>query len=257
MSITYEDLAVRLTPEAESLFRQMVDLHLGATGDRMFLQADTMGGSFLKFCGKPGATIEPLDRGAIEDLASYGLLQCNWSSRGTPNYRVGGEALAFHRWLVGQAGAATAQVEDEVLRSLGSKQFAQRSPQAAHHLNEAFELLWGGKTDDQTVSEIGDHLRKALMDATSEVLGDGGPSEDPVSRLKASAAARGRKIGEREAGVLDSLVAMAKAVLSLDHRLNHIRDEADKNLPLLSWDEARRAAFVTALTCYELDRLAG
>ena len=51
------------------------------------------------------------------------------------------------------------------------------------------------------------------------------------------------------------VVELARVVLRLDHRLNHIRDEADQREPDASWEEVRRATFTTTLACYELDRL--
>jgi hypothetical protein len=104
------------------------------------------------------------------------------------------------------------------------------------------------------VSEIGDHLRKALIDATTDVVGAeaGGEQEKPIQRLRAHV---GRLLlPAREAEVLVQVVELARVVLRLDHRLNHIR-EADQGEPEVSWEEMRRAAFATAFACYELDRL--
>jgi hypothetical protein len=195
------------------------------------------------------------DGGAVEDLASWGLLHVGYSSSGTPNYRVTGEAQRFYRWLMQSKGSAIEQVEEQVRRFTDGSDFAKAHPGGAHHLREAFELLWGGRTDEQVVSEIGDHLRKALMDATTDVVGSttSGQQEKPIQRLRTHMDALA--LPAREADVVAQVVELARVVLRLDHRLNHIRDEADQGEPESSWEEVRRAAFTTALACYELDRL--
>ena len=253
--VSFEDLAERLTPDALELFQEMAAAHLESTGDRMFIRADSAGGNSMLFTGDGSRRrFEGFDGGAVDDLVAWGLLHSGASSSGTPNYRVTGEALRFYRWLMQSKGSAIEQVEEQVRRVTDGSAFAAAHPGGAHHLREAFELLWGGRTDEQVVSEIGDHLRKALMDATTDVVGatTPGSQEKPIQRLKAHVAALG--LPSREAGVVAQIVELAQAALKLNHRLNHIRDEADLGEPEASWEEVRRA-FVTALVCYELDRL--
>ncbi len=257
LTIEYEDLADRLTDEAQELFCEMCSAHVDAgSGDRLFIRSDTMSGTGLIFSGGDiRRDWHGFDGGAIEDLASYGLLHTGYSSRGTPNYRLSGEGQRFYRWLMGQRGAPITQAETEVQHLLAGEQFASGHPSGAHHLGEAFSLLWSGETDDKTVSEIGDHLRKAIMDITSDVAGaDGGNQEKPIQRLAARLQSASG-LSEREAAALTQLVELGRAVFHLDQRLNHIRDESDKGQPLRAWDEVRRAAFLTAFICYELDRL--
>jgi hypothetical protein len=257
MSITYEDLSDRLTPEARELFAEMVAAHLEAgSGDRLFIRCDTMDGTGLIFTGGSGSrrSWDGFDGGAIEDLVSYGLLHLGFARSGTPNYRITGDALHFHRWLMEQAGSPLDQLEAAIHHSLDSDGFARAHAGCAHHLNEAFGLLWSGREGDQVVSEIGDHLRKALMDVVADVIGiaSDGQKERPIQALEAWLQSSAVRV--REAAVLGALVEFARVSLRLDHRLNHVRDEADKGEAASSWDEVRRAAFATALVCYELDR---
>lgn len=254
-NISFDDLARRLTPEALALFREMAAAHTESTGDRMFIRADTMGGTQMIFTGQgPHRQFSGFDGGAVEDLVGWGLLRVGFSGRST-NYRVTGEAQRFYRWLMQSAGSAVEQVEEEIRRVITGSGYASRHRGAAHHLSEAFELLWGGRTDDQVVSEIGDHLRKALMDATTDAVGStsAGGQERPIQRLRNYIA--GLDLTSREADVVSQIVELARVALRLDHRLNHIRDEIDSGEPGTSWDEIRRASFTTAFVCYELDRL--
>lgn len=256
VEVAFENLAQRLTAEALDLFQEMASAHLESSGDRMFIRADSWGGNHMIFTGNGSSRqFENFDGGAVQDLVSCGLLHLDHSPHGTANYRVSGEALRFYRWLMERRGSALDQTENHVRRVTDSSAFAAAHPGGAHHLREAFELLWSGRTDQQTISEIGDHLRKALMDATTDVVGvdSGGQQEKPIQRLKAHLG--DLRLPTREAEVLAQIVELSRVVLRLDHRLNHIRDEEDQGEPEATWEEVRRAAFATALACYELDRL--
>ncbi len=234
----------------------MAAAHLESTGNRLFIRTDSLAGTGMTFTGDgSNREFDGFDGGALEELAGWSLLRVSYGSRGSESYRVTGEGQLFFRWLKESRGSAPAQVEDEVQKVVNSAQFALSCPGAARHLSEAFGLLWSGETNDQVVSEIGDHLRKALMDATSEVLGDEarGSQEKPIDRLERHL--EDLQLPSRESGVLIQLAELARSVLSLDHRLNHIRDEADTGRAEVSWEEVRRAAFTTAFVCYELDRL--
>lgn len=247
----------RLTEEAMTLFREMVDVHLAAgTGDKIFIRVDTMAGTGLMFSSRTlGHSWDGFDGGALDDLCDYGLLRPGYSTRGAANYRVTADGLAFHKWLMGQQGAPVDQVIDQVTRLAVGAEFATKHAGAAHHLSQAFELLWSGRTDTQTVSEIGDHLRKTLMDVTSDVVGPDarGDQEQPIARLKERLATS--SLEERERVVVEQLIELARTALRLDHRLNHVRDEQDKERPAPDWEEVRRGAFATALVAYELSRV--
>jgi hypothetical protein len=129
MDISFDDLRDRLTPDALYLFREMAAAHLESTGDRMFIRADTFGGTNMVFTGAGTRhDFHGFDGGTIDDLAAWGLLHVGYSSRGTPNYRVSGEAQRFYRWLMQEEGAAIDQVEAEVQRSTSGPDFAKDNP---------------------------------------------------------------------------------------------------------------------------------
>lgn len=259
MGLTYHDVADRLTAEASGLFRDMVAAHLDAgRGDRRFLLLQDMGGNNLTFSSEGGrqAGWTNVDPGALDDLVNYGLLSLRYGSgrAHTPNYRVTGEGLAFFRWWMAEQGAAVEQAASEVMRVVQGDAFAAKHAGAAHHLREAFGLVWQDQLDDQAVSEVGDHLRKAIMDIVTDVAASApGMQEKPIERLKHWVSER--DVNSREEAVLAALVDLTLATLRLDHRLNHIRDEADLDEPPASQAELRRAAFVTALLCEQLASL--
>jgi hypothetical protein len=258
MALSYEDAAARLTPEAADLFRRMVRCHLNATGTREFTVLSFLGpGSPQLLFHGDGANekMTGIDEGALQDLESYGMVQvARYSRRGEPSYRIEAEGLAFHKWWLERQGTAVEQAEIMMRTIVDGAAFSNEHPEVAHHLNESFALLLSGRTDVQTVSEVGDHLRKALMDVTSNIVGvDEGRQEYPIDRLKKWLA--GRPLEDRERLVVERLIDLAEAALSLDHRLNHIRDESDRGRPEATWSEMRRAAWVTAMVCAEVTHL--
>lgn len=253
MSITFEQAAARLSAEAKALFREMAGMHSRATGDRSFLESRTNRGTLLIFTGAgERGTIRDVDGAALEDLARFGLVHVSRPGRNR-KFAVGSDGQRFHQYLLEQEGSAPSQVEDELTRVVLGDEFSREHSSAAHHLREAFGLLWSGNTDPSSVSEIGDHLRKALFDLVDDIVGDDdGSPEQPIERLTKWLG--DRSLHEREQRVLAALLELTRTTLRLDHRLNHVRDELGKGEPAPTWEEVRRAAFATAFTCYELSR---
>jgi hypothetical protein len=247
-----------LDPKAVEMFCEMVEAHIEAgDGDRIFIRADSLAANHLIFSHRTvRRDWSGFDGGYLEDLVDHGLLSAGFSSSRTPNYRVASEGRAFYRWFRERDGHAVAATEFTVMRLVQSQEFAVAHEQAAHHLREAFALLDRGDSSEQVISEMGDHLRKAIMDIVDDVVDEPGLREQPVDRF-------GRWISNlddlhhRETDALKALAELLRAVLRLDHRLNHVRDEADRNELSPSASEIRRAAFLTAVVCYEISALSG
>jgi hypothetical protein len=151
---------------------------------------------------------------------------------------------------------AIAQVDSQIRWVLDDAAFAAAHPTSTHHLNHAFKLLATHQLDQETVVEIGDHLRDALIDSIADVLGSGSPADErPIERLRDHLATL--RLPVREAKLVAQVVELARVSLRLDHRLSHIDEETDDyGGPHPQWSELRHAAFGTAFACYELDRLA-
>jgi hypothetical protein len=108
INISFDELAERLPPEALDLFRKMAAAHVESTGDRLFIRADSWGGPGMIFRGQGSSQhFDELDAGALEDLISWDLLHTDVSPKGTPNYRVTGEAVRFFQWLEQSQSSAT------------------------------------------------------------------------------------------------------------------------------------------------------
>jgi len=249
---SFDTIRSRLDHAATTLFVDMTETHLSATGDRFFARADAGSGTNLIFAGNgSNRTWTGFDGGALDDLVRYGLLSQSGMRR-KEQYRITADGRAYHQWIQHQRGDALAQTEATTLSALQSASFVSVHPSAAHHLNEAFNLVLSDSLDDPTISEIGDHLRKALMDVVANIVPESEISaEQPARRLENWLNAN-QAIGDRERAVISELLNLTKAVLRLDHRLNHVRDEEHKGEAPATYAEVRRAAFTTAFTCSQL-----
>lgn len=255
--IPYETIRERLSGQGLTLFREMAEAHLAATGERTFLYLSRFGaGASMILSAKPRRDWKDVDGGDLRDMASYGLLR-QTSYGKTPGYQLTSEGKAFYRWLTAQEGLPVDQEEISTVRLVEGEGFARRHPGCSEHLAMAWELLRSDRSDEQTVSALGGHLRNALFDLAVDFVGDSTAyeREKPVQPLKR--AVRAAAVSEREKTVLEALVDLLAAVLALDQRATHIRDESDKGIPLREWDEVRRAVHTTVFLCSELDRALG
>lgn len=249
----YGEIAKRLTPDAEALFVAMVDAHLASRkGDREFVLMQLGEGSYIYWTGDSTFSENTADESALRDLAGYGLLRVvRHGNDGAPTYDIPGDGLAFYRALREVRGQPITNVESAVRRLTEGAEFARTHSGVSDHLRMALELLWSDRVDDKTVSNLGSHLRSAIIDLVNTMAG--ATSEDVASSLKRaldSCAQEGR-IQEREVVMLLELV---RACQSLNKRLTHIRDETSKGRPLRNWDELRRATYLTTVLCSELGR---
>jgi hypothetical protein len=252
---SFDLIRSRLDHSTTTMFVEMAETHSSGTGDRVFFRADSGAGTHLFFAGD-GAdrTWSGFDGGGLDDLVRYGLLSKSGARR-KEQYRLTADGRAFYRWMQQKTGDAVAQTEAATIGFLQSASFGSAHPSAAHHLNEAFQLVMSDRLDDPTISEIGDHLRKAFMDVVAGIVPKSDTSaEQPGLRLERWLDAN-ETISDRERAVMVALVNLTKAVLRLDHRLNHVRDEEHKGETPATDAEVRRAAFTTAFTCSQLAAL--
>lgn len=256
METAFETVRDRLEHGAVELFGEMMEAHLSASGDRFFIYLGGLGGSTLMFASNNlDKDWDDINGGWLEDLAGYGLLRSSYNQSGDPVYKVTPDGRSWYQWLRQQEGSAVEQAAASTVRLVESDQFRSQHPGAAHHLSEAFDLIGSDRRDDPTISEIGDHLRKAIMDLVSNVVPDSTTStEKPAERLDGWLNDQ-PDLHDREKKALQSLVVLTRDVMRLDHRLNHIRDENDKGQPSPSYDEVRRAGLLTAVVCAEISRL--
>ncbi len=249
---TFADVLRQLTPEAKDLLVRMVDAHLASDpGDREFFTVRTGAGTGMIFTGNAPFNGEQIDRTALNDLSQTQAIRLLRHDRHrNPVFDIGPNARRLYALLMAERGHAASSVEEPVRRMMESRAMVEAHPGVAHHLSEAFALLWSDSTSDQTVSELGAHLRSALADLVGDLTARQSNPEQIAKSLETWVAGR----AEVRSG--NALVSMAKTVLALTQRLTHIREEANEGRPIEGWHELRRAAFLTSLLCYELAEVA-
>lgn len=233
-------------PEVDEVFRQLVDADAGRGA--WFQSLQTFGGDQV-LSSSGVISSRRSSTSVLHDLASRGLLRIRkHDRRGDAQYELTADARDFEAWRRGLPSPVE-QVGLEVMRLVNDVGFADRHPTAAKHLRAAFGMLDTAE-DVADITILGDHLRKALIDVAGAAAGLPTPDEnlDRVLRPRRIAAA------ERADVATAMLLDLVVAVLSLDHSIEHVRDEIAERREPAGSDTIRRAAFLTAVCCYELDR---
>lgn len=247
---SYPDMAAWLarTPRADRVFGEIVaalDAHPDDNG--VIIRTQTMSGDFLHVANQTVDVSNPV----LNDLVEKGLVRIgSYNSRGEPVFEVPADALDFARWRWGQP-TPIEQIDERVVRLVDDGGFAQRHPDAATHLRAVFELLNGETAwDNPAITIAGDHLRKALIDVVGAAAALANPDENLERVLRPVRVAAAQRADTAVAMLIDYVLA----VFTLDHAVEHVRDEVHEGREPAGVGTIRRAAFLTAVACFELDR---
>ena len=248
MRIRFDDILV--SDDQKELLAVMVEAQRAVPKDRRFpfLLSTTSDGSHLIHEGLPGNV--GAHSGDLDTLAEKGLLRPSFSSGGTPNYDVTNEGFAYYEWTRTAEGQPLENVEAEVRRFLDSDIFRRRHAKALERWRNAGERLWGAD-DDATFTEIGHVCREAIQAFAEDVGAAGNP--DPtktVDRIRYAFVSL--DVGSRTRAFAEALLVYWGTVSDLIVRQEH---GATKEGEPLSWEDARRCVFQTALVMFEIDRI--
>lgn len=235
-------------PDIDEVFRRMFDVDSG-TGC-WFMASPSMGGDEIWSSSGPTIATARSSSSVLRDLREQGLLRVGRQGRDGPQYELPSKAREFEEWRRGLPSPVE-QVEQTVLRLVDDAGFVDRHPHAAKHLRAAFELLAAAPLDVPDTTITGDHLRKALIDVVGLAVGLDTSDEDLERVFKPVR----RSAAERADLATVRLVDLCRAVFSLAHAVEHVRDEVTAGRDPADAEVLRRAAFLTALCCYELDRV--
>ena len=248
--VTFEEVRDWLArnPDLDDVFRQVFDADAG-TG-AWFQGIPTFGSDSI--LSSVGATIqtERSSSSVLSDLSSRGLLRVRrHDRRGDPQYELTADARDFELWRRGLPSPIE-QVERAVVQLVDDAGFAERHPSAAKHLRTAFEMLSTRGLDLADTTIVGDHLRKALIDVAGAAANLQSPDENLERVLRRPRVAA----TERADAATAMLIDLTLAVIHLGHAIEHVRDEINEQRLPADFETMRRAAFLTAVCCYELDR---
>jgi hypothetical protein len=217
-----------------------------------FLLLVTGEGSFLMY---PGVGERPSAHKAdLETLADAGLLRRDFTRQGGPIYDITPHGRRYYELMKRCSREALAVVEDDVQRYLDAEAFTASYPDAHQRWRQAANKLWQADSIAQ-LTDIGHICREAIQAFAATLVERTGTVDAPSDRAKdvarIKAVLRARVTSETNREFLDALVAYWGTVSDLVQRQEH---GAAKEGEVLTWKDARRVVFQTAIVMFEVDQ---
>jgi hypothetical protein len=222
-----------------------------------FILVQTSGGDFLIRDGMPRDWISLPD---LATLVERGLVREHYGSEGNRLYDVRPEGRLYWAEMKRRGGEPVQVVEAEVRAYLDAEAFAVAFRQAYNRWSQAAAELWGADSADR-FTDIGHRCREAMQYFATALIEQAGVDAneqlgDPartVDRIRRVIAHRGELGGARRA-FLVALVDYWGTVSDLVQRQEH---GATKEGEQLTWEDARRVVFQTAIVMFEVARAVG
>lgn len=193
-----------------------------------------------------------LSKGDIEVFARAGLVIHRQHIHGRGNIDLTPSAFALCEQIQLEDGSPVTRLQEEIRGFLDAGAFRRRFHRAHDAWSKAAELLWARDHSTSQLSTIGHLCREAMQEfAAVLVSAPEPPTPDPertqtVARIRASLAAV-RSSSDR--AFLDALLSYWGTVSDLVQRQEHA---GARDGVALTWDDARRVVFQTALVMYEI-----
>lgn len=251
--------AVDLLPEQEQLLMVLVDSSrsVGPEGKVAFHLSHTQNRPRAELV-HPGLGGKSVDAyfGDVEELANKGLLNLRRTGRDKAVFDVRPAGFRYYEELRRRQGAAFERVETILRMSLDSGRFRELYPEAFERWSRAEALLWRADID-ANVTTVGHILREGIQQFATELLGhfpspdvDPNPQHDQA-RVKAVLKLQGEMIGKTTRKALEAHWA---TLSNLVQRLVH---GAQREGESLTWEDARRAVFLTVSAMVAIDGALG
>lgn len=254
---------VRLDPEQQELLAQMVEAQrsLPRKQRQHFILSETFDSTDLVH---PAPGRIELTKSDMDALEMQGLVYlAAIGGRGSPNYDITPQGYAYYENLRTRNRQPLAEVEEEISRRyMDDEGFRRAHPAAWAKWTQAVNKLWSEEWEKE-LTNIGHLCRESIQDFAADLIVKFQPPDAPpdrnkdVARIKAVVEQHKSRLGKRdkrllEANVkyLDALLDYWRAVSGLIQRQEH-GVAADEGA--LSWPDARRVVFQTALVMYEVD----
>lgn len=204
--------------------------------------------------GLPGGLTTTI--GDIESLADARMLRTGESSRGGLNFNITPRGFNYVQWFREQVGEPSMRISDDVRRYIGSDAFKEQYESAYRKWTQAEAALWGEDSASQ-LTTIG-HLCRETIQEFADVLVEKhkpqGASSDKaktVDRVRSVLKQYETNLGRRVKEFLEALLQYWGALSDLIQRQTH---GATKEGEPLTWEDAQRVVFQTAVVMWEVDR---
>lgn len=198
----------------------------------------------------PGFQQEIVAFGDIAVMQHQDLLLLRYERAGVGKLDVSPKGIRLYEQWRRDMGKPIMQLEQRVLSHVDAEDFRAKYPKAHEKWNAAAELLWKSDTTAQ-LSVIG-HLAREAMQEFAAVLpvqdhGNSGTDKaQTVARVRS--VLRGIK-SNTERAMLEALLAYWGTVSDLVQKQEHAGQRDGESL---TWEDARRVVFHTAVVMYEV-----
>jgi hypothetical protein len=191
--------------------------------------------------------------GDIEVMSRAGLLIHRRQIHGMGNIDLTPAAFELYERIKREEGSPVARVEADLRSFIDSAAFRAKYGHAYDNWSKAADLLWKADRRPGDPSTIGHLCREAMQDFAAVLVGaPAPPSPDPdraktVLRLRQ---ALGGVTSATHRAFNEALLAYWGALSDLVQRQEHA---GAKDGTPVTWDDARRVVFQTAVVMFEID----
>lgn len=194
-------------------------------------------------------------KGDLDSLSDGNLLRLV-RKQGTQTFHITPFGFRYAEWLRGHMGEPLLRVSEDVRSYLGSSNFKTQYKVAFQKWTQAEAALWGDDSANQ-LTTIGHLCREVLQDFCTVLVEKYTPKNvntdkaKIVSRLKSVFECFHPALRQNVKGLLDALVVYWGSLIDLVQRQEH---GGTKEGEPLTWEDAQRVVFHTAVVMWEIDR---
>jgi len=232
-------------------------LYLMVEANRQLPQGRHSAFVYQHLFGNPTPTLElpghaepvPISWADIEALRRAGVIAVREHNQSVGSIDLMPVASQVYDELRRSSGEALQNVEEHVRQFLDSHAFRQRFSLAYDAWRRAADLLWSADSATH-LSAIGHHSREALQEFAAALVG-APSSSDPqrhqtVDRIRTALT---RITSRTDRGFAEALLAYWGTVSDLAQRQEHA---GQKDGVAVTWNDARRVVFQTAIVMFEI-----
>jgi hypothetical protein len=195
-------------------------------------------------------------KGDVESLGDDNILRLGRSSKGSLTFQITSFGFRYAEWLRGRMGEPLLRISEQVRSYLGSSNFKSQYKDAFQKWTQAEAALWGEDSANQ-LTTIGHLCREVAQDFCTALV-EKHPSADldrdktkTVHRLRTILNQHRSAFGQSGGAFLDALLAYWGTLIDLVQRQEH---GGTKEGEALTWEDAQRVVFHTAVVMWEIDR---
>ena len=222
------------------------------------IEANSNSGTCLNMPGR--SKIRGFAWGDPDTLASEGLLQIGFGSRGGKNFTITPQGYQYYDLLMKQQGKPVDRIEVNIRNYIELNDFKNIYNEAYQKLKKAEEKLWASDSKENFTT-IGHYCREAMQEFADrlyvEVFSEQStdPKNQTIKRIREIIRKMDTKKGKTVKPFLDALVVYWGTLSDLVQRQEH-GAEREKGEELI-WEDARRVVFQTINVMVELHRTIG